>query len=74
MTGIAKVLELLDLREQQAAARVSAVSHGTTVRNQPARGKVGELGFITTEGYEAVLEIARQSVPGWRPTAAATSG
>ncbi|HJY25810.1 MAG TPA: hydantoinase/oxoprolinase family protein [Actinomycetes bacterium] len=64
MTGIAKVLELLDLREQQAAARISAVSHGTTVAtNQLLEGKVGELGFITTEGYEAVLEIARQSVP-----------
>ena len=43
---------------------VSAVCHGTTVAtNQLLEGKVGELGFITTEGYEFVLEIARQSVP-----------
>ena len=43
---------------------VTAVSHGTTVAtNQLLEGKVGELGFITTEGYEFVLEIARQSVP-----------
>ena len=31
--------------------------------NQLLEGKVGDLGFITTEGYEFVLEIARQSVP-----------
>ncbi len=31
--------------------------------NQLLQGNVGELGFITTEGYEFVLEIARQSVP-----------
>ena len=31
--------------------------------NQLLEGKVGTLGFITTEGYESILEIARQSVP-----------
>ncbi len=31
--------------------------------NQLLEGKVGELGFVTTEGYEFLLEIARQSVP-----------
>ena len=31
--------------------------------NQLLQGKVGALGFITTEGYESMLEIARQSVP-----------
>jgi N-methylhydantoinase A len=31
--------------------------------NQLLEGKVDRLGFITTEGYEAMLEIARQSVP-----------
>ena len=31
--------------------------------NQLLEGKVGDLGFITTEGYEFLLEIARQSVP-----------
>ena len=43
---------------------VTAVVHGTTVAtNQLLEGKVGRLGFITTEGYECLLEIARQSVP-----------
>ena len=44
--------------------RDRAVSHGTTVAtNQLLEGKVDALGLITTEGYEAMLEIARQSVP-----------
>ncbi len=60
MAGVDKVLGLLGL----AGRDVSAVSHGTTVAtNQLLEGKVGDLGFITTEGYEFVLEIARQSVP-----------
>ncbi|MGA9747238.1 MAG: hydantoinase/oxoprolinase family protein, partial [Nocardioides sp.] len=43
---------------------VTAVSHGTTVAtNKLLEGKVENLGFITTEGYEFMLEIARQSVP-----------
>ena len=43
---------------------VTAVSHGTTVAtNQLLEGKLDRIGFITTEGYESVLEIARQSVP-----------
>ena len=60
-------------RHRQGARRCSApsgdatstaVSHGTTVAtNQLLEGKVEALGFITTEGYEAMLEIARQSVP-----------
>ena len=46
------------------ARTIDAVSHGTTVAtNQLLEGKVDRLGFITTEGYEAMLEIARQSVP-----------
>ena len=60
MTGVAKVLALLE----RDGGDVSAVSHGTTVAtNQLLEGKVGTLGFITTEGYEFMLEIARQSVP-----------
>jgi N-methylhydantoinase A len=60
MAAIAKVLTALD--DQPAA--IDAVSHGTTVAtNQLLEGKVGTLGFITTEGYEFILEIARQSVP-----------
>ncbi|MDQ1600736.1 MAG: N-methylhydantoinase [Actinomycetota bacterium] len=59
MAGVGKVLELLG-----GEPRVVSVSHGTTVAtNQLLEGKVGDLGFITTEGYEFLLEIARQSVP-----------
>ena len=40
------------------------MSHGTTVAtNQLLEGKVDRLGFVTNTGYEAMLEIARQSVP-----------
>src|SRR3954468_215125 len=43
---------------------VAAVCHGTTVAtNRLLEGRVGDLGFITTEGFEFLLEIARQSVP-----------
>ena len=63
MAGIDKVLDLLGLPEGRGDA-IAAVSHGTTVAtNQLLEGKVERLGFITTEGYEAMLEIARQSVP-----------
>ena len=63
MTGIDKVLELLGLPPGDGSA-IAAVSHGTTVAtNQLLEGKVDALGFITTEGYDAMLEIARQSVP-----------
>ena len=66
MTGIEKVLGLMGTGSDRdlAGARIAAVSHGTTVAtNQLLEGKVGTLGFVTTEGYEALLEIARQSVP-----------
>ncbi|MGZ4496622.1 MAG: hydantoinase/oxoprolinase family protein [Nocardioides sp.] len=60
LAGIDKVLGLLG----RDAGTIDAVSHGTTVAtNQLLEGKVDRLGFITTEGYEAMLEIARQSVP-----------
>ena len=63
MAGITKVLSLLGLPEGDGRA-ITAVSHGTTVAtNQLLEGKVDRLGFITTEGYESMLEIARQSVP-----------
>ena len=46
------------------ARDISSVSHGTTVAtNRLLEGKVDRLGFITTEGYEFILEIARQAVP-----------
>src|SRR6478735_621152 len=58
MAGIEKVLGLV------GGGRIAAVSHGTTVAtNQLLEGKVEKLGFVTNTGYEAMLEIARQSVP-----------
>jgi N-methylhydantoinase A len=60
MAGVRKVLDLL----RASGSDITSVSHGTTVAtNQLLEGKVGVLGFVTTEGYESVLEIARQSVP-----------
>src|SRR4051794_35349322 len=60
LTGMQKVLDQLGLD----GSAVTAVSHGTTVAtNQLLEGRLDRIGFITTEGYESVLEIARQSVP-----------
>ncbi|MGY1683793.1 hydantoinase/oxoprolinase family protein [Geodermatophilus sp. SYSU D01176] len=60
LTGVRKVLDLLGLDGDA----ITAVSHGTTVAtNQLLEGQLDRIGFITTEGYESVLEIARQSVP-----------
>ncbi|GAA4309655.1 hydantoinase/oxoprolinase family protein [Klenkia terrae] len=60
LAGVQKVLDLMDL----TGDAVTAVSHGTTVAtNQLLEGKLDRIGFITTEGYASVLEIARQSVP-----------
>ncbi len=60
LAGIEKVLGLMGA----GGDAIGAVSHGTTVAtNQLLEGKVDRLGYITTTGYEAMLEIARQSVP-----------
>jgi N-methylhydantoinase A len=60
INGMHKVLDILGA----TGSDVTAVCHGTTVAtNQLLEGKVEELGFITTEGYEFILEIARQAVP-----------
>jgi N-methylhydantoinase A len=60
MAGLAKVLGLLG----GDAAALASISHGTTIAtNQLLESDVGELGFFTTEGFEFILEIARQSVP-----------
>ena len=60
LLGIAKVLAMLGATGEE----IESVSHGTTVAtNRLLEGKVDDLGFITTEGYRHVLEIARQSVP-----------
>jgi N-methylhydantoinase A len=60
MAGLEKMLGLLGT----GMDAVASVSHGTTIAtNQLLEGDVGRLGFITTEGFEFILEIARQSVP-----------
>jgi N-methylhydantoinase A len=60
MTGVHKALSIMDAR----LADVTMVSHGTTVAtNQLLEGRIERLGFVTTEGFEFLLEIARQSVP-----------
>jgi N-methylhydantoinase A len=60
LTAVHKVLDLMSA----TGSDVVSVSHGTTVAtNQLLEGKVGRLGLVTTEGYEFLLEIARQSVP-----------
>src|SRR3954447_3698993 len=65
LAGIHKVLDLMGGSDGALGGEaISAVSHGTTVAtNQLLEGKVDRLGFVTTEGYDAMLEIARQSVP-----------
>src|SRR6478736_1006587 len=60
LARVRKVLDLMDASGDD----ISAVSHGTTVAtNKLLEGKVEALGFVTTEGYEFILEIARQAVP-----------
>src|SRR5438067_5565139 len=58
LNGVRKVLDLMDISDDTAGETISAVSHGTTVAtNQLLEGKLDRIGFITTEGYESVLEI-----------------
>ena len=60
LAGVDKVLALLGA----GGADITAVSHGTTVAtNQLLEGRLDRIGFITSDGYEFLLEIARQSVP-----------
>jgi N-methylhydantoinase A len=60
MTGLAKMLGML----AAGPAEIASISHGTTIAtNQLLASDVGTLGFVTSEGYEFMLEIARQSVP-----------
>jgi N-methylhydantoinase A len=59
MAGIQKIMG-----GEPSLDEVSAIVHGTTVAtNQLLEDRIADLGFITTEGFEFVLEIARQSVP-----------
>jgi N-methylhydantoinase A len=58
ITGIGKLGEHLGEHE------VSSIVHGTTVAtNQLLEERIADLGLITTEGFEFILEIGRQSVP-----------
>ncbi|MEU8273894.1 hydantoinase/oxoprolinase family protein [Microbispora bryophytorum] len=65
MAGVHKVLEAH--AGSRALDAVSALVHGTTVAtNQLLEDRpdgTSHLGFVTTEGFGSVLEIARQSVP-----------
>ncbi|MEU6726311.1 hydantoinase/oxoprolinase family protein [Nonomuraea wenchangensis] len=60
LAGIAKLSEL----DGGGGFDVGGIVHGTTVAtNQLLEDRISGLGFITTEGFEFILEIARQSVP-----------
>src|SRR6476469_4256097 len=60
IAGIEKILNIVGA----GGSDITAVSHGTTVAtNKLLEGKFDVHGFMTTEGYEFMLEIARQSVP-----------
>ncbi len=60
ITGVERILR----QAGGVPADIESILHGTTVAtNQLLQGKAGALGFITSTGYEAMLEIARQSVP-----------
>ncbi|MEO3857368.1 hydantoinase/oxoprolinase family protein [Acrocarpospora sp. B8E8] len=65
LAGVHKVLELHGSTESLDA--VSALVHGTTVATnqllEDRQDGTAHLGFVTTEGFEFILEIARQSVP-----------
>jgi len=60
MTGVGRALAAAGA----SGGAVAAVSHGTTVAtNALLADDFGGLGFVTTEGFRDLLEIARQSVP-----------
>ena len=59
LTAVAKVLEAAG-----EGAAATGLAHGTTVAtNRLLEDRIDDLGFVTTAGFEHVLEIARQSVP-----------
>ena len=69
MDGMAKVLAVLGV----GADAVTAVCHGTTVAtNQLLEGRVGRLGFVTTEGSGPCWRSPARASP--TATATATSG
>jgi N-methylhydantoinase A len=60
LAGVHRALAAVDSPERA----VAAVSHGTTVAtNALLADDFAGLGFVTTEGFRELLEIARQSVP-----------
>jgi N-methylhydantoinase A len=60
LLGVVKMLRVIEANQRV----ITTISHGTTVAtNQLLEGRIARLGFITTDGYQFVLEIARQSVP-----------
>ncbi|MDF5752404.1 hydantoinase/oxoprolinase family protein [Spongiactinospora sp. TRM90649] len=59
LAGIRKALP-----PEAGSTGVAGIVHGTTVAtNQLLEDRIADLGFVTTEGFESILEIARQSVP-----------
>ena len=60
MEAVHRMLRVGDL----APADISYLVHGTTVAtNSIIEGKIARTGFITTEGFRDILEIARQIRP-----------
>ena len=60
MAAVRQILHRVD----RGGAEVASVSHGTTVAtNALLTDDYAGLGFVTTEGFRHLLEIARQSVP-----------
>ena len=62
--GFMEAVQRLLAKQQIAAQDVAYIVHGTTVAtNAIIEGKVAPTGFITTEGFRDMLEIARQIRP-----------
>ena len=62
--GFMEAVQRLLAKQQVAAQDVAYIVHGTTVAtNAIIEGKVAPTGFITTEGFRDMLEIARQIRP-----------
>ena len=62
--GFMEAVQRLLAKQQVAARDVAYIVHGTTVAtNAIIEGKVAPTGFITTEGFRDMLEIARQIRP-----------
>ena len=62
--GFMEAVQRLLAKHQIAAQDVAYIVHGTTVAtNAIIEGKVAPTGFITTEGFRDMLEIARQIRP-----------